>query len=279
MTAAHTVRSPGQRSPGQRSPGQGGPAYAARRAGTRTAATGAAFGVIASGAFAAVVPTSLDGTATEADAEETTTATTLAAVEAPIPSSAPAVDGSPSGYFSPVSFEHAGAATGALQAAAPAENTDLASLGKAHEIAAKIAEEHRKAVEAEQKRQAEQARLDALISQGGVDGWIAEALDHMNLPQSYAEGLKQIIMKESNGKPNAVNKWDSNAAAGNPSEGLMQVIPSTFEAYVHPDFADEDITNPVANITAGVRYMIDRYGVDTLDAGGRTGSHGGYVGY
>ena len=271
MTAARTVRSPGQAGPAH--------SHAARRAGTRTAATGAAFGVLASGAFAAVVPTALDGTATEADAEETTTATTLAAFDAPIPSATPASDGSPSGYFSPVSFEHAGAATGALQSAAPAQNGDLASLGKAHEIAAKIAEEHRKAAEAEQARQAEQARLDTLISQGGVDAWIAEALDHMGMPQSYATGLKQIIMKESNGDPEAINNWDSNAAAGNPSEGLMQVIPSTFKAYVHPDFADQDITHPVANITAGVRYMIDRYGLDTLDAGGRIGSHGGYIGY
>ncbi|ANY05881.1 transglycosylase SLT domain-containing protein [Pseudonocardia sp. HH130630-07] len=252
---------------------------AARRAGTRTAATGATFGVLASGAFAAVVPTTLDGTATQADAEETTQATALAAFETGIPSSAQTADGSPSGYFSPVSFEHSGAATGALQAAAPAQDADLASLGKAHEIAGKIAEEHRKAAEAESKRQAELAELEALKSKGGVDSWIASALDHMGLSQSYSSGLKRIIMKESNGNPDAINDWDSNAAAGNPSEGLMQVIPSTFDAYVHPDFADREITDPVANITAGVRYMIDRYGLETLDAGGRTGSHGGYIGY
>lgn len=47
----------------------------------------------------------------------------------------------------------------------------------------------------------------------------------MGLSQSYAAGLKRIILKESNGNPNAINNWDSNAAAGNPSEGLMQVIP------------------------------------------------------
>ncbi|OLL81876.1 Phage tail length tape-measure protein [Pseudonocardia sp. Ae168_Ps1] len=252
---------------------------AARRAGTRTAAAGATFGVLASGAFAAVVPTTLDGTNTAADAEETTQPTTLAAFETGIPSSAPAVDGSPSGYFSPVSFEHSGAATGALQAAAPADDADLASLGKAHEIAGKIAEEHRKAAEAEAKKKAERAEIEKLISKGGLDSWIAEALDHMGMSQSYATGLKQIILKESNGNPDAINNWDSNALAGNPSEGLMQVIPSTFEAYVHPDFADRSVTDPVANITAGVRYMIDRYGLDTLDAGGRTGSHGGYIGY
>ena len=35
----------------------------------------------------------------------------------------------------------------------------------------------------------------------------------------------------------------------------------------------------VANITAGVRYMIATYGVDTLENGGRRSSSGGYVGY
>ncbi|WP_222131191.1 transglycosylase SLT domain-containing protein [Pseudonocardia sp. C8] len=274
LTAAPTAGSRGARATALPPP-----VSAARRAGTRTAATGAAFGVIASGAFAAVVPTSQDGES-RADAEETTAATTRAAFTAPIPSSAPAADGSPSGYFSPVSFaQHTGAAAGALQAASPARDADLASLGKAQEIAAKIAAEHRKAAEAAQKRQAERARLDALVAKGGVDAWIAEALDHMGLSQSYAPGVKKIIMKESNGDPDAINNWDTNALSGNPSEGLMQVIPSTFEAYVHPDFADRDITDPVANITAGVRYMIDRYGVETLEAGGRSSASGGYLGY
>ncbi|BBG00033.1 MULTISPECIES: lytic transglycosylase domain-containing protein [Pseudonocardia] len=266
MTAARSVRSPG-------------PTHAARRAGTATAATGAAFGVLASGAFATIVPATMDGTATEAEAEESTTATTLAAYSATIPSSAAASDGSPSGYFSPVSFDHSGAAAGALQSAVPADDGDIASVGKAREIADRIAEEHRKVAEEQAQREAEQARLEKLMSQGGVDAWIAEALDHMGMSQSYASGLKRIIMKESNGNPSAINNWDSNALRGTPSEGLMQVIPSTFDAYVHPDFAHEDITHPIANITAGVRYMVDRYGLDTLAAGGRTGANGGYIGY
>lgn len=260
----------------------GAPRHAARRAGTATAATGAAFGVLASGTFAAIVPTTLDGTAAEADAEESVE-TTLAAQTAIIPSAVPAADGAPSGYFSPVAFASAapspGAANSALQAADPAQAGHLASMGKAREIAATLAEEHRKAAEAEQERRAERAELDALIAEGGLDGWIAEALDHMDLSQSYATGLKRIILKESNGDPDAINNWDSNAAAGNPSEGLMQVIPSTFKAYVHPDFADRDITDPVANITAGVRYMIDRYGEETLAAGGRSSAAGSYLGY
>jgi SLT domain-containing protein len=59
----------------------------------------------------------------------------------------------------------------------------------------------------------------------------------------------------------------------------MQVIPSTFRAYVHPSLAGRAITDPVANITAGVRYMVDNYGLDTLEAGGRSTNSGSYVGY
>jgi hypothetical protein len=48
---------------------------------------------------------------------------------------------------------------------------------------------------------------------------------------------------------------------------------------VHPELADRPITDPVANITAGVRYMIDRYGMETVAAGGRSDGLGSYVGY
>jgi SLT domain-containing protein len=86
-------------------------------------------------------------------------------------------------------------------------------------------------------------------------------------------------MAESGGNPRAVNNWDSNARRGTPSRGLMQTIPSTFRAYVHPDLAGRPITDPVANITAGVRYMVDRYGMETLRAGGRSSAGGSYLGY
>jgi SLT domain-containing protein len=58
----------------------------------------------------------------------------------------------------------------------------------------------------------------------------------------------------------------------------MQTIPSTFRSYVHPDLAGRPITDPVANITAGVRYMIANYGISTVRAGGRH-SAGSYIGY
>jgi Transglycosylase SLT domain len=112
-----------------------------------------------------------------------------------------------------------------------------------------------------------------------LDGWIAKALGLMGLPQALANGVKTIIMYESGGNPNAINNWDSNAAAGHPSQGLMQTIPSTFRACVLPSLADRPITDPVANITAGVRSMIAHHGLDTVMAGGRRDARGNYLGY
>jgi soluble lytic murein transglycosylase-like protein len=151
----------------------------------------------------------------------------------------------------------------------------VASVEKAGRLAAQLADLHAQ----EQRAQAQQARTQALIRGGGLDGWIAQALQIMNLPQDLAPGVKQIILAESGGNPRAVNTWDSNALRGTPSRGLMQTIPSTFRTYVHPDLASRSITDPVANITAGVRYMIDRYGLDTVRAGGRSTAGGSYLGY
>jgi Transglycosylase SLT domain len=112
-----------------------------------------------------------------------------------------------------------------------------------------------------------------------LDGWIAKALGLMGLPQALADGVKSIIMHESGGNPNAINNWDSNAAAGIPSQGLMQTIPSTFKACVLPSLADRAITDPIANITAGVRSMIAHHGIGAVMAGGRRDAHGNYIGY
>ncbi|MGH3990915.1 MAG: transglycosylase SLT domain-containing protein [Pseudonocardiaceae bacterium] len=113
----------------------------------------------------------------------------------------------------------------------------------------------------------------------GLDGWIAKALGLMGLPQALAEGAKKIIMHESTGNPDAINDWDRNAASGNPSQGLMQTIPVTFRACVLPSLADRSITDPVANITAGLRSMITHHGIQAVINGGRRDSDGNYLGY
>ncbi|MGW8365415.1 transglycosylase SLT domain-containing protein, partial [Streptomyces wedmorensis] len=73
------------------------------------------------------------------------------------------------------------------------------------------------------------------------------------------DGIHRNVMRESSGNPQAINLWDSNAAAGTPSKGLLQVIEPTFLAY-HVPGTSMDLFDPVANITAACNYAADRYG-------------------
>jgi hypothetical protein len=101
----------------------------------------------------------------------------------------------------------------------------------------------------------------APVYDNNLDGWIRQALDIMhahNIPGSY-DGIHRNVMRESGGNPRAINKWDSNAAAGTPSKGLLQVIDPTFNAF-HVDGTAFDIWDPVANITAACNYAANRYG-------------------
>ena len=118
---------------------------------------------------------------------------------------------------------------------------------------------------------------------GQVGQWIAQAqgilkaagvpMDKMN-----AKDIATIIQHESGGNPNAQNNWDSNAAAGHPSIGLMQTIGPTFNSYKLA--GHDNIRNPVDNIIAGVRYAISRYGSISNVPGVRAVNSGGsYVGY
>jgi SLT domain-containing protein len=94
-----------------------------------------------------------------------------------------------------------------------------------------------------------------------LDGWIRESLSIMaqkGIPGSY-NGIYRNIMRESSGNPTAINNWDSNAAAGIPSKGLLQVIDPTFRAY-HVTGTALDPYDPVANITAACNYAAARYG-------------------
>ncbi|MEU8898479.1 transglycosylase SLT domain-containing protein [Nocardia sp. NPDC048505] len=94
-----------------------------------------------------------------------------------------------------------------------------------------------------------------------LDGWIHNALYMLSkhgIPGSF-EGIHRNIIRESGGNPRAINLWDSNAAAGIPSKGLLQVIDPTFERY-HVEGTSWDIYDPVANIAAACNYAAARYG-------------------
>lgn len=109
---------------------------------------------------------------------------------------------------------------------------------------------------------------------GDLDSWLIQALAATGQGMENLDALRYIAQRESGGDPNAINLWDSNAAAGHPSKGLMQTIDSTFEAYKLPGY--DNIWNPVDNVIAAIRYLIDVYGGILNHPG--LGS-GGYVGY
>ncbi|MFB7310465.1 transglycosylase SLT domain-containing protein [Streptomyces sp. NPDC056192] len=105
-------------------------------------------------------------------------------------------------------------------------------------------------------------------SGGNVDAWINQSLKIMRekgIPGTY-EGIRKNLMRESSGNPNAINNWDSNAAKGIPSKGLLQVIDPTFKTY-HVSGTSQNIYDPVANITAACNYAAHRYGsIDNVNS-------------
>lgn len=144
------------------------------------------------------------------------------------------------------------------------------------------------------KAKEENSPLRKLIKSqvGGMFDWIAKMLAPLNMASSLdnpqggsverwrshveralkANGIEptpfrvskilQTIKRESNGDPNAINNWDSNAMAGHPSIGLMQTIGPTFEAYKHA--GHDNIRNGYDNLLAAINYIKHRYG--TSDA-------------
>lgn len=98
---------------------------------------------------------------------------------------------------------------------------------------------------------------------GQVGDWINQAVEILKAHGVPADKMNPadiatIIKHESGGNPNAQNNWDSNAAKGTPSIGLMQTIGPTFDAHKLPGHGN--IRDPIDNIIAGVRYAISRYG-------------------
>ncbi|MFD1148233.1 transglycosylase SLT domain-containing protein [Saccharothrix hoggarensis] len=118
---------------------------------------------------------------------------------------------------------------------------------------------------------------------GNVEEWIREAIrilqaNGIPVTEDYIDEIWTIIEKESGGNPHALNDWDSNAAKGTPSKGLMQCIDPTFQAHKLP--GHDDIWNPVDNIIAGVRYTFSRYGGFDGHPGLKSmAGGGGYQGY
>jgi hypothetical protein len=94
---------------------------------------------------------------------------------------------------------------------------------------------------------------------GQLRNWLRRALSITNLlTPGNLNALYGRAMQESGGDPRAQNNWDSNAAAGTPSMGLLQTIRPTFDAYKMRGMGN--IWNPIHNAVAAIRYMMARYG-------------------
>ena len=178
-------------------------------------ATAATLGAVAAGAVTALLP----GSSASAD---------------PVPAAAAADAAPPSVLAASAGVLQPAERIRTLAAPAPmlpvaysvedeAAEQRVASVQKASRLAEQLAALH-----------AQQARTQSQIRAGGLDGWIAEALQVMGMPQSLAPGIKKIILAESGGNPHAVNTWDSNAVRGTPSRGLMQTIPSPSAGWSRP---------------------------------------------
>jgi len=98
---------------------------------------------------------------------------------------------------------------------------------------------------------------------------ITTVLRSMGLPLTLVGNWLSQIQTESGGSLTAVNLTDSNAQAGHPSVGLLQLIPATFAAYAGPyrntpplvNFGGGPVSeNAMAQIYAGIHYAAARYG-------------------
>lgn len=118
-------------------------------------------------------------------------------------------------------------------------------------------------------------------SGGGAEQWrdlARTALSRFGYGDQYLDAMVKQIEIESTGDPNAVNNWDSNAARGTPSRGLLQVIDPTYRDVRnrYPDaFAGlpDDPTHPLTNLVAGIGALERDWGGP---AGGRWPTVDGY---
>lgn len=113
---------------------------------------------------------------------------------------------------------------------------------------------------------------------GSVTDWIKQAIQATGVSESWLPALQTIAMHESSGNPNDVNNWDSNAAAGTPSKGLMQTIEPTFRDNMMS--GHNNIFNPIDNTIAAINYIKKRYGNVNNVPGIKSLARGSnYVGY
>jgi hypothetical protein len=125
---------------------------------------------------------------------------------------------------------------------------------------------------------AAEAAVGATVG-GDWGSWMATAMRVMGVnPAVWSAALTAQARSESNFDPRAINNYDSNAQKGTPSKGLMQVIDPTFQAMRarFPQLAatPNNIWDPVANIAAGIAWMMYNYGANPHSLGRMAGRIG-----
>lgn len=119
-----------------------------------------------------------------------------------------------------------------------------------------------------------------IAGSGSVQAFAGTAMKALMMTGQYSQGnLEKLLMQmqsESGGNAKAINLWDSNAKAGIPSKGLMQVIDPTFQAYAMDGY-DTNIWDPLSNILASIRYALSRYGSLSKAYRGVGYANGGFI--
>ena len=87
--------------------------------------------------------------------------------------------------------------------------------------------------------------------------------DHRDRSQAGGQPVTDALVsatthrmnQESSGNEKAINLDDSNAAAGTPSKGLMQMVDATYQAYRDKGLVD-DIWNGYSNLVSSMTYVL-----------------------
>jgi len=112
---------------------------------------------------------------------------------------------------------------------------------------------------------------------GELDDWIRAAVKIAGVGDDWVSGLTWLAMHESSGVPTKRNPVGVGpGGSGEHAAGLMQTIPSTFEAY-RDDSLPNDIYNPIANAVAAIKYIQKRYKGDLQGVISGWGARGGYA--
>lgn len=89
-------------------------------------------------------------------------------------------------------------------------------------------------------------------------GLVERLLAEKGHSQALVGSVLRRMQQESTGDPNAINDWDSNALAGWPTKGLMQMRDDTFLANADPGYTN--IWDPEDNLRSSLNYAMNEYG-------------------